>query len=61
VSPRTSPLRRPRTRTKAAYSVSPSLLMVSRDLIKVLNDQYPKEPETQAYHDQLHARNSLHA
>ena len=37
----------------------PSLLMVSRDLTKVLNDQYPKEPETQAYLDQLHALNSL--
>ena len=37
----------------------PSLLMVSRDLTKVLNDQYPKEPETQAYLDQLHALSSL--
>ena len=37
----------------------PSLLMVSRDLTKVLNDQYPKESETQAYLDQLHALNSL--
>jgi hypothetical protein len=37
----------------------PSLLMVSRDLTKVLNDQYPNEPETQAYLDQLHALNSL--
>ena len=25
----------------------PSLLMVSRDLTRVLNDQYPNEPETQ--------------
>ena len=33
--------------------------MVSRDLTKVLNDQYPKEPETQAYLDQLHALSSL--
>jgi hypothetical protein len=33
----------------------PSLLMVSRDLTKVLNDQYPKKPETQAYLDQLHS------
>jgi tetratricopeptide (TPR) repeat protein len=37
----------------------PSLLMVSRDLTRVLNDQYPKEPETQAYLDQLHALSSL--
>ncbi len=37
----------------------PSLLMVSRDLTKVLNDQYPNEPETQAYLDQLHALSSL--
>ena len=27
--------------------------------IWVLNDQYPKEPETQAYLDQLHALISL--
>jgi hypothetical protein len=33
----------------------PSLLMVSRDLTKVLNDQYPEEPGTRAYFDQLHA------
>ena len=33
----------------------PSLLMVSRDLTRVLNDQYPNEPEAQAYLDQLHA------
>ncbi len=37
----------------------PSLLMVSRDLTKVLNDQYPDEPETQAYLDQLHTLSSL--
>jgi hypothetical protein len=37
----------------------PSLLMVSRDLTRVLNDQYPDEPETQAYLDQLHALSSL--
>jgi hypothetical protein len=36
----------------------PSLLMVSRDLTKVLNDQYPNEAETQAYLDQLHALSS---
>jgi tetratricopeptide (TPR) repeat protein len=36
----------------------PPLLMVSRDLTKVLNDQYPKESETQAYLDQLHALSS---
>jgi hypothetical protein len=36
----------------------PSLLMVSRDLTRVLNDQYPSEPETQAYFDQLHALSS---
>jgi hypothetical protein len=36
----------------------PSLLMVSRDLTKVLNDQYPKESETQTYLDQLHALSS---
>jgi hypothetical protein len=37
----------------------PSLLMFSRDLTKVLNDQYPNESETQAYLDQLHALSSL--
>jgi tetratricopeptide (TPR) repeat protein len=37
----------------------PSLLMVSRDLTRVLNDQYQDEPETQAYLDQLHALSSL--
>lgn len=37
----------------------PSLLMVSRDLTKVLNDQYSNGPETQAYLDQLHTLNSL--
>lgn len=37
----------------------PSLLMVSRDLTRVLNDKYPKEPETKAYLDQLHTLNSL--
>src|SRR5215471_18045724 len=36
----------------------PSLLMVSRDLTRVLNDQYPNEPETQGYLDQLHALSS---
>ena len=37
----------------------PSLLMVSRDLTKVVNNQYPEEPETQTYLDQLHALSSL--
>ena len=37
----------------------PSLLMVSRDLTRVLNDQYPNEPETHAYLDQIHALTSL--
>jgi len=37
----------------------PSLLMVSRDLTRVLNDQYPNESETQSYLDQLHALSSL--
>jgi hypothetical protein len=32
--------------------------MVSRDLVKVLNSQYPKEAETQVYLDQLHAFSS---
>ena len=36
----------------------PSLLMVSRDLTRVLNDQYAKQPETQAYLDQLHTLSS---
>jgi hypothetical protein len=36
----------------------PSLLMVSRDLTRVLNDQYAKEPEAQAYLHQLHALTS---
>jgi tetratricopeptide (TPR) repeat protein len=36
----------------------PSLLMVSRDLTRVLNDQYAREPETQAYLDQLHTLSS---
>jgi len=33
----------------------PSPLMVSRDLTRVLNDQYPNEPQTQAYLDHLNA------
>jgi hypothetical protein len=33
--------------------------MVSRDLTKVLNSQYAKEPETRTYLDQLHAFSSL--
>ena len=33
--------------------------MVSRDLTKVLNDQYPNEPATQAYLDQIHALSVL--
>ena len=37
----------------------PSLLMVSRDLTRVLNDQYPSEPQTRAYLDQIHALSSL--
>ena len=37
----------------------PSLLMVSRDLTRVLNDQYPSEPQTQAYLDQIHALSAL--
>jgi len=37
----------------------PSLLMVSRDLTRVLNDRYPKESETQTYLDQLHALSPL--
>jgi hypothetical protein len=36
----------------------PSLLMVSRDLTKALNDQYPNESETHAYLDQIHALTS---
>ena len=35
------------------------MLMVSRDLTEVLNDQYANEPETQAYLDRLHALSSL--
>ena len=31
----------------------PSLLMVTRDLTKVLNDQYPAETETRDYLDEL--------
>ena len=37
----------------------PSLLMVSRDLTRVLNDRYPSEPETHAYLDQIHALSVL--
>ncbi len=37
----------------------PSLLMVSRDLTRVLNEQYPEEPGTRAYLDQLHALSAL--
>ena len=36
----------------------PSLLMVGRDLTRVLNYQYAGEPETQAYFDQLHTLSS---
>ncbi len=31
----------------------PSLLMVSRDLVKVLNERYPGETQTHGYLDQL--------
>ena len=38
----------------------PSLLMVSRDLTRVLNDQYPSEPATQAYLEpESHALSAL--
>jgi hypothetical protein len=33
----------------------PSLLMVSRDLTRVLNDLYPAEPGTRQYLDHLQA------
>ena len=33
----------------------PSLLMVSRDLTRVLHERYPKEGATTSYLDQLHA------
>jgi len=33
----------------------PSLLMISPDLTRVLNDRYPDEPETQAYLGQIYA------
>jgi hypothetical protein len=33
----------------------PSLLMVSRDLTRVLNDRYPAETGTKLYLDQIHA------
>ena len=39
----------------APRKLLPSLLMVSRDLKRVLNDRYPDEPETLAYLDQIHA------
>ena len=32
----------------------PSLIMVSRDLTRVLKDRYPAEPSTHTYFDQLH-------
>jgi hypothetical protein len=31
----------------------PSLIMVSRDLARVINDRYPKEPVTKSYLDEL--------
>jgi hypothetical protein len=36
----------------------PSLLMVSRDLTRILNDKYERAPETRTYLDQLHALSS---
>lgn len=33
----------------------PSLLMVSRDLTRVLNERYPAESDTKHYLDRLHA------
>jgi tetratricopeptide (TPR) repeat protein len=39
----------------------PSLLMVTRDLTKVLNEQYPDETETRDYLDQLAALTALPA
>jgi hypothetical protein len=35
----------------------PSLVMVSRDLTRVLNDLYPTKTSTQHYLDHLHALN----
>jgi hypothetical protein len=40
---------------RPASTSLPSLLMVTRDLIKVLNEQYPAEAETRDYLDQLAA------
>ena len=37
----------------------PSLLMVSRDLTKVLNEQYPGEEQTRAYIDHLHSLSGM--
>ena len=39
----------------------PSLLMVSRDLTKVLNERYPNETETRKYLDQLEALTAVPA
>jgi hypothetical protein len=39
----------------------PSLLMVTRDLTKVLNDQYPAETQTQNYLDQITALTAVPA
>lgn len=39
----------------------PSLLMVSRDLTKVLNDCYPGEAETQDYFERLDALSAVPA
>jgi hypothetical protein len=39
----------------------PSLLMVSRDLTKVLNERYPAEAETQDYMDRLAALTAVPA
>jgi hypothetical protein len=37
----------------------PSLLMVSRDLTRILNEEYPSEPATQAYLDQIRPLSAL--
>jgi hypothetical protein len=46
-------------RSERSSQVAAIAAYVSRDLTKVLNEEYPKETETQAYLDQFHSLSSL--
>ena len=53
------PSTRANERSPASAKSLPSLLMVTRDLTKVLNDQYPAETQTRDYLDQITALTAI--